>query len=263
MSLVLLSSDSADLGRAIAHAVAGRLAYRELAREVLARVAREWGIEEAKLEQSFEGSRGLLGLADAVRFRYLAYVQEAVLGELTRDDVVCHGVAAHLYVFGASHALKVRVLSDPDARVQEVAAETMVSADKARKAVERADARQRRWSRSAFGVDDSDPALYDLVVKTSQIGLERAVALVTETLGDGAFRTTTYSRKRLHELLLESRARAALVERFPDARVTAEEGRLRGHHCGARTRPKTPGCRRRGAGGSDFGGGWGRSAGGG
>jgi hypothetical protein len=226
MSLVLLSSDSADRGKAIARSLAGRLGYRELGREILARVAVKRSVEEAKMVKALEGSRGLLGQSDAIRTRCLVYLQEAVLEELLRDDVVCQGVAAHLFVSGASHALKVRLISDPETSAKETAAAAGVSVEAARKAFEREHEKRRRWSKIAFGVDESDPALYDLIVKTGQIGVERAVSLVAETLGDGAFRSTTYSRKRMQELLAESRARSALVERFPQAKVTVVDGRL-------------------------------------
>ena len=53
--------------------------------------------------------------------RIMAYIQEAVLGELLKDNVVCQGLAARLYVLGVSHALRVRILTDPQTHIQAVA----------------------------------------------------------------------------------------------------------------------------------------------
>jgi hypothetical protein len=149
-----------------------------------------------------------------------------VCAELVDDAVVCHGVAAHLYVTGVSHVLKVRVLCDPELRSEELAARHGLSAAKARAALAREIRIRKRWSKGAYGRDETDATLYDLVVKIGQISVERACEMIAETAGDRAFRPMTYSMKRLQDLFLQSRVRAAVTERFPNAQVVVLNGDL-------------------------------------
>jgi cytidylate kinase len=226
MSVILVSSDSPDSARKISTGVAQRLGYRTLGRELLAEVARAREIDEAKLVRSLEKSTGLLGLSEDLRRRSLAYIQEAVLSDLVKDGVVCHELAAHLYVFDVAHVLKVRILPDVDQQARDLAELKGISVDKARRAVDRAAVLQRRWSKSAYGLDATDPSLYDLVIKTSQIGAERAAEIIADTVRDPAFRPMTYSRKRLADLLLECRVRSVLIESVPGVRVQARDGHV-------------------------------------
>ena len=132
MSVILVSSDSPECAREISVGVARRLGYRTLGREILAEAAPRHGLDEGKLVRSLESSAGLLGLSDALRRRCLAHVREAVLAELVKDDVVCHDLGAHLYVFDVAHVLKVRILPDIERQAREVARVKGASVDTGR-----------------------------------------------------------------------------------------------------------------------------------
>lgn len=226
MTVVLLSSDSLTTGREIAEGVAGRLGFRLVGRELLGAVAERFGIDGARLLRSLDDDPSLLGMTAGSRARRLASVQTVVVDELLADDVVCHGLAAHLYVAGVSHVLKVRVLADSAAMARELAQRRGVSVEKAERVRLRQIAGRRRWSLAAFGRDETDPSLYDLVIRLQQIEPERAVGMIADTAGERSFQAMTYSRARLQDVALEARARLALIERYPEARVQALHGRI-------------------------------------
>ncbi len=226
MSSIIVASDSIETGRVVAERVATRLSYRVVGREILQAAAGRHGLAVASLWRALDDPPTLLGLSRASRARLLAVVREATLEALAADDAVCWGLAAHLYVQGVSHVLTVRIVTDPSARADELARVRGVSSDRARRILERSADIRRRWATASFGRDESDPSLYDLVVTLSQIDLDRAVAIVADTVADRAFEPMSYSRRVLSDLLVEARASAILLTRFPDLRVRLVRGAL-------------------------------------
>ncbi len=226
MPVVIVSSDSLATGRQIAEGVAGRLGFRLVGRELLGAAAERYGADEARLVRSLDEDPSLLGMTSSARARCLASIQSAVIDELLADDVVCHGLAAHLYVSGVSHVLKARVLADSEAMARQLAERRRITPEKADRVRTRQIAGRQRWSLAAFGRDETDPSLYDLVIRLQQIEPERAVGMIADTARERTFQAMTYSRARLRDVALEARARVALIERFPDARVQAMHGTI-------------------------------------
>ncbi len=226
MSAIILASDSLECGREVAGRVAAALGYRAIGREILDDVAASHGVKPGALLRALDDPPTLLGLSRTNRARLLAFVREGTIEALLADDVVCWGLAAHLYVHGVSHVLTARVLADPVALVDQVARTKNVSPDKARRILLRRAEIRRRWSLAAFDRDENEPALYDLVVKLSQIETERAVGIIVDTIADRGFQPMSYSRQLLADMAVEARARSVLVQRFPDLRVRFVHGVL-------------------------------------
>ena len=226
MSIIIISSDDHQTGREIASATAEAAGYTELGRGLLSEVADQHQIAETRLVKALDDAPSFLGMSAKQRALCLVYIQEAVLSRLLEDNVVCHGLAAHLYVRGVSHVLRVRVLSDPEVSVKRVIDQEGKPPDKAKRRVRRARKLRSRWSMAAFGLDETDPALFDLVISLSQIDQEEAVKIITSTVGYRRFSPMTYSVHCLQDLELSARVRAAMLKQFPDVRVRARSGTL-------------------------------------
>lgn len=228
MPVIIISSDSYQTGREIAQSAASALGYDLLGREILKKTADRYKVPEDKLTEALHETPSFLGMSMSSKLwnRWLAYIQEAVLSELLRGNVVCQGLAAHLYVLGVPHVLRVRILSDVEKRVTQLVSQRGISSDKARKTLERKKEASRRWSMEAFRLDETDPSQYDLVIGLSQIDQEEAVKIIKETAGYARFRAMTYSIQCMEDLALSGKVRAVLSERFPGTKVRADRGTL-------------------------------------
>ncbi|MBW1722450.1 MAG: cytidylate kinase-like family protein [Deltaproteobacteria bacterium] len=222
MSVIIVSSDSYRKGREVAEKTAEALGYEYLDRELLKAVAASHDLPEDRLEKALRESPSLFGISSKNHARYLAYIEAAVLSELSRDRVVCHGLAAHLYVLGVSHVLKIRILADPEEWVKLTASEKGVPPEKAARLNKREEALQKRWSLGVYGIDETDPSLYDMVISLSQIDADEAVKTIVETVSYRRFKPMTYSIKCMKDRELASRVRSALLERFTDVKVRAD-----------------------------------------
>jgi len=226
MSIITITSDSHQKGREIAQKTAAALGYTYLGREILSKVAEKYHPPETKLTEAMDKIPYSFGMSTKIRNRYLAYIQEAVLGELLKDNVVCEGLAVHLYVLGVSHLLKIRILLDSELRAQELASHDGISLKKAKKRLNRQKKLRRQWSLDVFRFDETDSARYDLTISLSQIDSDEVVKIITETVGSRKFQPMTYSIQYLQDLELACRVRALLMGRFPISRVRADGGTL-------------------------------------
>lgn len=223
MSLIIVSADDCKQGDEISQKVAGVLGYRYLGRDLLDLVATEHGVSREELAQALDEPPGLLSRRSR-RQRLLCFIEAACLDVLLNDNVVCFGLAAHMYVRAVSHALKVRVINEPEQKAQKLAQAEGISVDKARKQVLRQTKEERRWSEDAYHLDQTDAALYDLVISLGTLELEKAVEIICDTVGYRKFQAMTYSRKLMQDKALAARVRLELLENFPEIRVEANDG---------------------------------------
>ena len=222
MPLITVSADSLELELDIARRAAEALGYDLLGRELLADVAQTNGLTEDELVKALDSPPGFLGLRARRRRNLLTHIQAACLDRLLADNVVCHGLAAHLYVMGVSHAIRVRVVGvpcDPDE-------DEVRSDENGRQPDQRIQAR-RCWSLEVFQVDETDPNNYDLVLNLTQQGPDDMVEKICQAARDRRFMAMTYSRKCLLDKALSSRVREALMSKFPDVRVEANDGAVK------------------------------------
>jgi cytidylate kinase len=222
MPVVTLSSDSHPSGREIAVRAAAALGYDCVDREILKAVADRHDVPENDLHKALDELPSPFGLTSRNQARYLAYIEEATLAVLLKDNVVCSGLAAHLYVRGISHALKIRILADTQKLAGEISSGRTPSPEKLSTLLKRRERLRRRWSLAAYRVDETDPSVYDMVIHLARIDPDEAVRTIVETTGYRKFQPMTYSLKCLKDKALASRVRAALMDRFPDVRVQAD-----------------------------------------
>ncbi len=229
MPIIAVSSDSPELGEAIAGQAAQHLGYQLLGRELLGEVARDNDLDQAELVKALDEAPGFLGMRARRRQELLTHVQASCLERLLADNIVCHGLAAHLYVVGISHAMRVRVLENPGRRLKALAEQRGVEPEKARKLLERETQDRRRWSQEAFGEDETDPAMYDMVLSLATLDAEQAVEIICEAADYPKFQAMTYSRKCLADFALASQVRRRLMQQFPDIRVRVSDGTVVAH----------------------------------
>jgi cytidylate kinase len=229
MAVIIISSNSLPKASQIAAETAKALNYRCLGRELLREIGERYGVSEEKLHKTLDELPSLLGVNAKAHALYLAYIEEAVFANLSQDRVVCHGLAAHLYVRGVSHAFKVRVLADPSELIRAMMREKGVSPEKAAKDTKHEEALRSRWSLDYYRVDETTPSLYDLVIDLSRMvseearmAPEEAVRIIIETSSHPKFRSMTYSVKTVNDMELASRVRVALMDHFSDVTVEAD-----------------------------------------
>ncbi len=227
MSIIIISSDSPEIEKKTAGLIAESLGYEVLDREsILPKIAEKHGTSADDLIKVLEKRPSVFRSSVRQWNLLLSYIQEATVEELRRDNLVCHGLAAHLYVLGVSHVLRVRILSKEDEKLREVMAHTGITRQAARKLLDKEKKYRSRWSSDLYDLDETDSSRYDFSISLDNIDLEDAIKMIEETISYRRFRAMTYSIRCMEDLAIVSRARAILIKRFPDVRIQASGGRL-------------------------------------
>ncbi|ADK83692.1 conserved hypothetical protein [Desulfarculus baarsii DSM 2075] len=212
MPIIAISSDSPQQETLAARGVADSLGYALVGREILGQIAAEHGVSEKDLLRALDEPPGFFAMRARQRQALLTHVRAACLERLSADNVVCVGLGAHAYLAGVSHALRVRLLAGPgDGQGQD-------------KPDRRQQERRRRLSLEAFGLDDTDPDNYDMVLSLASLEPAQAVAIIAEAAGYPKFQAMTYSRKCLADKALAAKVRQRLLAKFPEAKVDVSDG---------------------------------------
>lgn len=225
MSIFIISSDAREIEENIAEKVAESMGYKLLNRGILATIAANYQIDAAKLSEAMKTTPSLFKKLPSRQWRYyLACLEADVLEKLMADNIVCQGLAAHLYVTDVSHAMKVRVLSGNRQGIQAIAEKKGISLQKAEKWRAGELLQRKKWSETAYNYDETDLTRYDLVINLDQIDPAEAVKTINGAAEYRKFQVMTYSMKCLSDLALAAKVNSALLQSMADVRVQARDG---------------------------------------
>jgi cytidylate kinase len=226
MAIITISRGSYSKGKEVAETVADRLHYDCISREVILDAGDRFKIPEVKLIRAIHDAPTLLDRFGHDKKSYITYFQSALTHRVKSNNVVYHGLAGHLLLKGIPHVLKVRIISDIDARIKAEIEREGCSEEEARKIILKDDEERRKWTRALYGADPWDSSLYDLVIHIHKLRVEDAVDFICQAASRDAFKTTEASQQKMADLVLACRIRAELADEFVDVGVTAEYGNV-------------------------------------
>ena len=230
MGVITISQGSFSGGRMLAEAVAQRLGYSCIDREQIVNKATQWGVSQEELSTAIERPPSFFGQSQHTKYRYLAFIQAALAEEVRTGSTVYHGLAAHLLLGKGQHVLRIRIIAPMAFRVAMVEYRRGYSRKEAIAYVERIDDERRKWTRFLYGVDWTDPSVYDVVLNLEQMTLVEACDAICTLAGSACFQTTPETRADLDNLALASRVKADLAMN-PDTcdlqfEITADAGSI-------------------------------------
>ena len=224
MSIIIISRGCYQRGSEVAQKAAAELGYKCISREVLLEASELFDIPELKLTHAIQDAPSLLDRFSRDKKKYVAFIRTALLREAQWGNIVYHGFAGHFFLQGMPAVLKVRVFADMEERVKDEMEREDVSAERARQTVIKDDEERRAWALSLYGMDTSDPALYDMLLHIGTLTVDDAVRIIAETATLPSFQTTPESKRLLNDRVLASQVEALLLEEFPRVQVTARNG---------------------------------------
>jgi cytidylate kinase len=224
MAIITISRGSYSKGKEVAEKVAQKLGYQCYAREVILEASKEFNIPEIKLVNAVHDAPSILEKFSYGKEKFITYFRAALLKFLRQDNVVYHGLAGHFYVKGVSHVLKVRIIADMKDRIQIVMDREKISHESAVALIKKDDLERRKWSQHLYGIDTSEPILYDLVISVRKMSVDDAVDVICHTAGLETFKMTVESQKEMEDLVLASEVETTLLELTPEIQVFVHDG---------------------------------------
>lgn len=226
MAIITISRGSYSEGKEVAEKVAQELGYKCIAREVLLNASKVFNIPEIKFARAIHDGPSILEKFTYGKEKYITYFQSALLREMQSDNVVYHGLAGHFFIKGISHALKVRIMVDIQDRARIRMQREGLPLEKALATIKKDDEERRKWSQHLYGIDTSDPSLYDLLIHLKNFKVDDAADIICHSVRRETFKTTLQSQNILYDLVLAAEIKAALMDIKPDIEVFSKDGHV-------------------------------------
>jgi len=226
MAIISISRAYCSKGKLIAEKVAERLRYECISSEIILEASDTFNVTEVRLSEAMYKGPSFLEKITKSKETYIACIRAALLNYMKKDNIVYHGVAGHFFLQGISHAIKIRIISDLDSRISEQMAREKTTESQARKTLANYDNERRKWSRSIYNIDTTDPTLYDLILNINHISIDDCINMICHTASFPSFQTTTGSKKTLDDMTMAATAKALIINKYYDALVSAENGNL-------------------------------------
>jgi cytidylate kinase len=211
MSIVAISETAGSGAIEIGRTLAATLGYAFADREIIEKAAEGYGEGVTTLTHATEEKPTLWERLTDTQRRYVAYVEATILEMAARDNVVLAGRASTIVLRQLPHVLAVRITASERSRVTRLEVQQGVIHEAAVDYVRRSDRERAARVRFIYQVAVDDPLLYDLVLNTDRLPVDRCVAAIRETLADDRFQSTPSAREQALDASLGAQARAALL----------------------------------------------------
>ena len=230
MAIITISRGSMSGGEALAQCLSTTLDYPIVARDVLVDAAKKLDVSEETLTQKIVRGPGVWESLTSNRRLYVVAVQAALAEHLNMGNLVYHGHAGHLLLKGIPTVLRVRLIAPLEMRVRSVMERQHLNREAAVKYIETVDHERIRWTQFIYGVDWSDPSIYDLVINLENMSIQTACATIAAVVGQPEFALTDAAKKAIADFQLACRVKIALatnaLTRELDLRLKAKNGTI-------------------------------------
>lgn len=232
MPVITITREMGTLGKDVAVGLSDALDVPVIYHEIVDNTADRMRVRKSHVIRLLDGKAGLLERLAADRTSLFVHSADEIIAMALQDG------GAVIRGWGASHLLRacpcvvcVRVCA-PFALRERRMAERLGGGDPAeiRREIQLNDEAHGAIVRRHFGVQWTDAEHYDLVLNTERVSIPACVEHVLALVRSPAFAETEQARRRLEDLGLAARVRAAL-RRAPETRdlkveVTAARGRV-------------------------------------
>lgn len=226
MAIITISRGSYSRGKEVAEALAQRLGYSCVSRDILLETCEEFSIPEIKLVKALHDAPSVLERFSHGRERYISYFRAAFLNHMAKDNVVYHGLAGHFFLQGISHVLKARIIANMEDRIREEMKREDCSAEDARYLLKKDDAERQKWSLSLYGKDTLNCSLYDTVLHIDTLSVADVVDVLAGLVEKGRFNATPASVALLETQALLANIHARIVNISPQVAVGMSSDRV-------------------------------------
>jgi cytidylate kinase len=236
MPIITISRGTLSGGEALADRLSQKSGFPVLGLEVIKDAATHYGISESAISQQLkQGPSVIERLVGDNRRTYMIALQSALAERALKASFIYHGLAGHFLFPKVPNILKVRLVAPMAQRIKSVVERKKFNQEEAAKYIENVDEKRKQWTRFLYGVDWTDPMLYDMVINLDQIALDTACGMIMHALAQPEFKDTPEKAKAIQNLALSSQVKAKLAldqrTRGIELDVEANDGRVlvKGH----------------------------------
>ena len=231
MPIIAITREMGSLGKDVARGLGEELGLPVIYHEVIDHLADRMRVRKSHVIRLLDGSAGLLERMTADKTSLSIFTADEIYAIAAKGGAIIRGWGATHLLHEIPHVVGVRVCAPFETRRQRMmerlnsSDETLVGEE-----IRINDEAHTAIMRRNFGVQWTESEHYDVVLNTKRVSVEECVAEVLSLASGPQFVETEASRKKLDDLALSARVRAAL-RRAPETRearveVSSDAGRI-------------------------------------
>jgi len=182
MTAITISRQLGSMGDEVAQAIANRLNYRIISRDLINQAALRAGAPEMALAAIDD--LGLFGIHPSrqARSAYQQAIKDTMREIAETGQVVIIGRAGQVILRNHPGVLHVMVIAPISVRVERIAQQHNITNEAAAAQIESSDRTRRNYLRRFYHARWDNPELYDLVVNTFRLSPDQAACLICQSL---------------------------------------------------------------------------------
>ena len=231
MPIIAITREMGSLGKDVARGLGEELGLPVIYHEVIDHLADRMRVRKSHVIRWLDGSAGFLERLTADKTSLSIYTADEIFAIAARGGAIIRGWGATHLLREIPHVVCVRVCAPFETRRHRMM-ERLNSSDEALvgEEIRVNDEAHTAIMRRNFGVQWTEPEHYDVVLNTKRVSVEECVAEVLSLASGPQFVETEASRRKLDDMALAARVRAAL-RRAPETRearvdVSSDAGRI-------------------------------------
>ena len=212
MSIITISRQTGSLGDEIAKATAEKLGYKYIEKLQISKVLSKLGFSVSDVDKYDEKKPSVWQTLSMQKRLFALLIRAAVYELAAQENVVIVGRGGQVILKDIPEAIHVRIIAPYAARVGRLIEQKRYEEKKAQQVIRQCDRDSSGYLNTYFDADWDDSELYDLIISTRAITLDKGVELITSAVGIHEIKKSPSLFERLNDLALAQKARAVLLE---------------------------------------------------
>lgn len=212
MAIITISRQIGSLGEQIAKSTADKLGYRYIEKNQISEALSSLGFSVADVDKYDEKKPSVWQTLSTQKRLFALLIRAAIYELAAHENVVIVGRGGQVILKDIPEVFHVRIIAPYASRVSRLIEQKGYEEKKAQVVIRQSDRDSSGYLNTYFDADWDDSDLYDLIINTRAITLDKVVELITCAVGTHEIKKSASLFERLNDLSLTQKARASLLE---------------------------------------------------
>lgn len=192
--------------------------------DVVKKAAELSDFDEKKIAKAFSDKVSIFNKFSHEKERSIAYLKFALSKIIREGDLILIGLSGQLIPKSITHVLKICLIADFSARVDNAKKEGLSDSEAAEK-IKSDDAEIATWMNTTHNIKDPfDKSLYDIIIPTDKNDEEEIVELILDNLTANVIKPTSSSKKAELDFEMAAKVEIELGKKGHFVDVSARDG---------------------------------------
>ena len=212
MAIITISRQAGSLGDEIARETARTLGYDFIEKVQISEILSRLGFSTSEIDKLDEKKPSIWQTLTIQKELFAHYIRAAIYELATRKNVVIVGRGGQVILKDIPGILHVRIIAPYTLRAKRLMEQRGYKEQDAQRLLRQRDRDSAGYLSTYFEANSNDSELYDLVINTRLLTLEKSVETIACAVAEDKIKDSPPNSELLYDLALEYKAKAAIMK---------------------------------------------------